>query len=49
MVWLEGPRQWLRLISVRYFGARDWSCGEATSKASAELRRQRRDMCARPQ
>jgi MTH538 TIR-like domain (DUF1863) len=47
--WLEGPRQWLRLIAVRYLGARDWSCEEATSKASAELRRQRRDMCARPQ
>jgi hypothetical protein len=45
--WFEGPRQWLRLVSVRFFGAADWTCEEGLSAASAEMRARRREMCAR--
>src|SRR5262249_14358931 len=28
--WFEGLRQWMRLVSVRYFGGRDYDCTEST-------------------
>jgi hypothetical protein len=45
--WFEGARQWLRLVRVRSFGAKDWACEETTSRASAKTRAARADMCAR--
>lgn len=43
--WFEGPRQWLRLMRVRYFGAPDWRCDETTSEASDAVRARREIMC----
>lgn len=44
--WLEGVRQWLRLVNVRYFGGRDWICEEALAGAPEQTRAARRRMCA---
>jgi hypothetical protein len=45
--WFEGLRQWTRLVSVRFFGGRDWTCEETTSAASALTRARRKVMCGR--
>jgi hypothetical protein len=43
--WFEGPRQWLRLMHVRHFGGKDWSCAETLPKASARQKAARLEMC----
>jgi hypothetical protein len=45
--WFEGLRQWLRLMQVRHFRGRDYSCEETTSAASDAMRARRREMCDR--
>jgi hypothetical protein len=45
--WFEGARQWLRLMSVRYFGGDDWVCDETTTRASEAMRTARAQACAR--
>lgn len=53
--WFEGPRQWLKLMAVRYFGAPDFRCEESIfgameassgDQASAARRAARASMCA---
>lgn len=43
--WLEGPRQFLRLMHVRYFGGKDYACGDTLTRASAGQKAQRQAMC----
>ncbi|MCH9808560.1 MAG: toll/interleukin-1 receptor domain-containing protein [Alphaproteobacteria bacterium] len=45
--WFEGAQQWLRLIHVHYFGGKDWSCEETTSRASARVSAARAGSCRR--
>jgi len=52
--WFEGPRQWLRLMAVRHFGASDYRCEDSTfgtmkagssAKDAATRRAARARMC----
>jgi hypothetical protein len=45
--WFEGLRQWLRLVHVRYLGGSDYACEDTTTRATAETRVARADLCAR--
>jgi WD40 repeat protein len=37
--WFEGARQWLRLLSVRILGTRDYACGEINAQGDLDPRR----------
>jgi hypothetical protein len=39
--WFEGFRQWLRLARVRYFGGRDYVCGEINARGDISPERTR--------
>jgi hypothetical protein len=43
--WFEGLNQWLRLMHVRYFGGKDWSCEETLPNASEKQKADRARMC----
>lgn len=43
--WFEGARQWMRFVSVRYFGMPDWECAETTSRAAETIREARANLC----
>lgn len=41
--WFEGPRQWWRMISIRWFGGADYRCGEVN--AAGTIRSDRVESC----